>query len=96
MKDYDYVTLYMPKDSRTQRGPGSALISDECKEWLEANVGPGTLDIRTWMLNHDNDKFAWCYTGLDYSPESAFTTICRKFYIRDINKSLMFKLVWGG
>ena len=96
MKDHDYITLYMPYEGKTQRHHNSALISQECIDWLNINVGNGTLDIRAWMLAHDTDEFDWCYGGLTHSPDSNYTMTTRYFYIKDDRKALMFKLVWGG
>lgn len=95
-QDYDYITLYLPYMGATARYDHSSMISDECKAWLETNVGPGTTSGQAWMLAHDTDDYQWCYMGFEHSPESHHTEVTRCFMIRDPKKALMFKLVWGG
>ena len=95
-QDYDYITLYMPYNGLTQRYEHSSLLSQDCYDWLELNVGKGTTSIQAWMLAHDTDEFQWAYLGVQHSPESDFTALSRKFLIKDGHKALMFKLVWGG
>lgn len=96
MKDYDYVTIYLPYNGQTQRSPGSQMISEDCLDWIQENVGSGTTSPRDWLLAHDTDEFNWCYAGIDYSPESHHTALARIFYFKDINNATMFKLIWGG
>jgi hypothetical protein len=96
MLDYDYVTLYLPYDGKTQKGPGTYLISQECVEWLEENVGPGTLSGQAWILAHQDSTYEWCYAGVEHSPESHYTRRSRCFFVKDINKAMLFKLTWGG
>lgn len=96
IKDYDYITLYLPYASKAKRAEFAQSLSQECLDWLKENVGPGTLVYRDWMLVHDTDDYEWCYSGFEYDPATNYTTVARKFHFKDIQKATLFKLVWGG
>ncbi len=96
MKDYDFVTVYLPYVGAVARGEYSHLISEEVVAWLNEHVGNGTVSYRHWLLNYDNDTYQCTYKGTDYSSESHHTKIVRAFCFKDIDKASLFKLVWGG
>lgn len=95
-QDYDYVTLYLPFNGPIARCKNSQLISDEAIEWLNENVGTGTMSGIQWLVGAEERQYEWCYAGMTHSPESHYTQIARVFYIRDADKATMFKLAWGG
>jgi hypothetical protein len=84
----------MPYQGITQRHYWSSLISQDCQDWLNENVGPGTLDYRQWILAHDTNEYQWCYAGLDHGPLDM--AVYRIFHIRDASKATLFKLTWSG
>lgn len=94
MKDYDYVTVWLPYKGQTQGHRDD--INDDCREWLSENVGLGAQNFKAWLLDHEDDTYTWCYAGVDHSPNSDFNEYQRKFHFKDINKATLFKLTWGG
>jgi hypothetical protein len=96
VKDYDFVTVYVPYAGRTGRTEFSHLISEEVIAWLDENIGKGTISYRHWLLEHDNDTYAWTYKGTSYDPSTNYTKIVREFCFRNMDDATRFKLVWGG
>jgi hypothetical protein len=92
----NYLTLYLPYGGKLARYVNSRLISDEALEWLNVNVGLGTLSGMEWTLGYPDRQHEWCYMGTTHSPESHYTEVARVFTFRDPAKATMFKLVWGG
>lgn len=96
MKDYDYITVWLPVDGRTQSGYNDVAINDDCRDWLNTNVGLGAVNFMEWILDYEENKYKWCYSGIDHGPAYDFSGYQRKFHFKDINMATLFKLTWGG
>lgn len=93
-EEYDYITLYLPVDETSMESLRHLkILNQECQDWLNANIGPGTFCIREWLLAHDTNQYDWCYLGVSNMDNSGERV--KTFLIKDLQKAILFKLRWG-
>lgn len=95
-------TIFIPFKNKEVFGPYTFYVGDAVEKWINENIGkgyPGTCTDTSKAEGNEiyqfqKSDYVWCYEihASEYGDTDGVT-----FHIKcDIDKLVLFKLVWGG